>query len=74
MLFRSDIADAIKTARELALLPYTQRTVTEKRGRGGRGDRDSRGPRSSERDYNDVTEESVVEDDVVDAGAEGGEE
>ena len=48
--------------------------MTEKRGRGGRGDRDSRGPRSSERDYNDVTEESVVEDDVVDAGAEGGEE
>ena len=35
-----DIAEAIKTARELALLPYTQRTVTERRG-GGRGrDRD----------------------------------
>jgi small subunit ribosomal protein S18 len=43
-----DIAEAIKTARELALLPYTQRTVTERRG-GGRGrDRDGgrgRGPR-----------------------------
>jgi ribosomal protein S18 len=39
-----DITDAIKTARELALLPYTQRTVTERRsGRGGRDDR--RGPR-----------------------------
>jgi small subunit ribosomal protein S18 len=38
-----DIAEAIKTARELALLPYTQRTVTERRG-GGRGrDRDGRG-------------------------------
>ena len=37
-----DIAEAIKTARELALLPYTQRTVTERRG-GGRGrDRDGR--------------------------------
>src|SRR5579863_10044505 len=37
-----DVTDAIKTARELALLPYTQRTVTERRrGRdGGRG----RGP------------------------------
>ena len=28
-----DIAEAIKTARELALLPYTQRTVTERRAR-----------------------------------------
>jgi small subunit ribosomal protein S18 len=34
------VAVAIKTARELALLPYTQRTVAERgggRGRGGRG-------------------------------------
>jgi small subunit ribosomal protein S18 len=38
-----DVTDAIKTARELALLPYTQRTVTERRGRGGRDG--SRGPR-----------------------------
>ena len=38
-----DIAEAIKTARELALLPYTQRTVTERRG-GGRG-RDREGGR-----------------------------
>src|ERR1051325_9641132 len=41
-----DVAVAIKTARELALLPYTQRTVTERgggrgpgRGGGGRGER-----------------------------------
>ncbi len=27
-----DVTDSIKTARELALLPYTQRTVTERRG------------------------------------------
>jgi ribosomal protein S18 len=39
-----DVTDAIKTARELALLPYTQRTVTERRG--GRGNRDDRGPRT----------------------------
>ncbi len=39
-----DVTDAIKTARELALLPYTQRTVTERRG--GRGSRDDRGPRT----------------------------
>ena len=33
-----DVAIAIKTARELALLPYTQRTVSERGpGRGGRG-------------------------------------
>jgi small subunit ribosomal protein S18 len=39
-----DVAVAIKTARELALLPYTQRTVTE-RGRGPRGERGERGER-----------------------------
>ncbi len=33
-----DIAQAIKVARELVLLPYTQRTTTERPGgRGGRG-------------------------------------
>jgi small subunit ribosomal protein S18 len=33
-----DVAIAIKTARELVLLPYTQRTTTERPGgRGGRG-------------------------------------
>jgi small subunit ribosomal protein S18 len=37
-----DVAMAIKTAREVALLPYTQRTVTE---RGGRGEGRGRGPR-----------------------------
>jgi len=34
-----EIALAIKTARELALLPYTQRTVTERSGGRGRGGR-----------------------------------
>jgi small subunit ribosomal protein S18 len=39
-----DVAQAIKTARELVLLPYTQRTVTERPGgRGGRGSREGRG-------------------------------
>src|SRR5579863_2681157 len=38
-----DVQVAIKTARELALLPYTQRTVNE-RGPG----RSSRGPRREE--------------------------
>jgi len=40
-----DIAAAIKTARELVLLPYTQRTVTERPGGRGRGDRPERGDR-----------------------------
>jgi len=40
------LAQAIKTARELVLLPYTQRTVTERPGgRGGR-DRGERGERA----------------------------
>src|SRR5579863_7550255 len=40
------IALAIRTARELVLLPYTQRTVTERGGgRGRRGERGERGER-----------------------------
>jgi len=38
------LAQAIKTARELVLLPYTQRTVTERPG--GRRDRGDRGDRT----------------------------
>ena len=61
-----DIADAIKTARELALLPYTQRTVTERRGgRGGRNDRGDRGDRG---DRNDRRPRS---DDATEATASG---
>jgi small subunit ribosomal protein S18 len=50
-----DIAEAIKTARELVLLPYTQRTVTERPGarrgeRGDRGDRPDRGDRGDRPD------------------------
>src|ERR1700743_2539234 len=41
-----DVAGAIKTARELALLPYTQRTPPAGPGGGGRG-RPSRGGPSS---------------------------
>ena len=40
-----DIAAAIKTARELILLPYTQRTVTERPSGRGRGERPERGDR-----------------------------
>ena len=60
-----DVGDAIKTARELALLPYTQRTVTERRGgrgRDGREGRDDRGPRipRPSRDSADAPVESPV--------------
>src|SRR6202011_2593035 len=41
-----DVATAIKTARELALLPYAQRTVSERGpGRGGGGGGRPGGPR-----------------------------
>lgn len=60
-----DVTDAIKTARELALLPYTQRTVTERRG--GRGNRDDRGPRGPRPDRDAVAApvEADVDTDVL---------
>jgi len=47
-----DVAIAIKTARELALLPYTQRAVSERGPGRGRPSRDDRGrpPRDADRD------------------------
>ena len=47
-----DVAIAIKTARELALLPYTQRAVNERGPGRGRGSRDDRGrpPREGDRE------------------------
>jgi small subunit ribosomal protein S18 len=63
-----DVTDAIKTARELALLPYTQRTVTERRG--GRGNRDDRGPRTPrpDRDAGDAPVETKDDDAPVVTG------
>jgi small subunit ribosomal protein S18 len=66
-----DVGDAIKIARELALLPYTQRTVTERRGgRGGRNDRGDRGDRRGPRA--DEGAETVESPEAIDAveGAE----
>jgi small subunit ribosomal protein S18 len=69
-----DVTDSIKTARELALLPYTQRTVTERRGGRGRDDRGPRGPRPDRDAAERTTEveaavvnviEETVESDVV---------
>jgi len=48
-----DVAVAIKTARELALLPYTQRTVSERGGPRGRRRRDEEG---SDRDRPDTAD------------------
>ena len=64
-----DVTEAIKTARELALLPYTQRTVTERRGGrgrdGGRDDR-GRGPRP-EREAPEASVEATVAVDADEA-------
>jgi small subunit ribosomal protein S18 len=55
-----DVAIAIKTARELVLLPYTQRTTTERPGgQGGAG----RGRRDEERSLSaDATSTAVADD------------
>jgi small subunit ribosomal protein S18 len=71
------LAQAIKTARELVLLPYTQRTVTERpTGRRDRGDRaertlsDSMGSESPRRESQvEVLEATEVEVELSD-GAE----
>ena len=58
-----DVAEAIKTARELVLLPYTQRTVTERPARRDRGDRPERSDRGPRRDEA-ASEEAEVADEV----------
>ena len=79
-----EVAVAIKTARELALLPYTQRTVSDKAGRDGRGGRGGpRGPRpdavrDTDGDVADVAlvdgeagvDDVLADDDAVPASAE----
>ena len=63
-----DVTDAIKTARELALLPYTQRTVTERRG--GRGGRDDRRPRDAEAPESVEAIEEAAIDEALEAPAD----
>src|SRR5437764_14682355 len=65
-----DVAVAIKTARELALLPYSQRTVTERgagRGSRDRSDRSDRPQRDRDSDglVADVADEVVVDEEGV---------
>ena len=54
-----DIANAIKNAREMALMPYTKRVAQTRTGRGGRdgGERGERGPRADR----DQVQQSQVE-------------
>lgn len=62
-----DVAVAIKTAREIALLPYTQRTTTERGPRGGGGRGPGRGPREDRDETLDVDVADVPGiDDVLD--------
>ena len=51
------VADAIKVAREMALIPYATRVTTQRSNRGDRGDRGPRGPRRDDR----ATEEASGE-------------
>jgi small subunit ribosomal protein S18 len=63
-----DVAIAIKTSRELALLPYAQRTLSERgggRGGSGRGGPRRDGPRRDDADA--VTLEDTVAPDVLDS-------
>jgi small subunit ribosomal protein S18 len=64
-----EVAVAIKTARELALLPYAKRTVAERLGgRGGRGG--GRGPGGPGRPREDREEQSEAPAAVGEASAE----
>ena len=70
-----DVAVAIKTARELALLPYTQRTTSERPGgRGGRGRGGDRGPRPEASVEAGEAPETTDETELAAVGAEGDEE
>ena len=65
-----EVAVAIKTARELALLPYAKRTVAERLGgRGGRGG-GGRGPGGPGRPREDREEQSEAPAGAVEASAE----
>jgi small subunit ribosomal protein S18 len=68
-----DIANAIKTSREVALLPYTQRTTTERASRGPRPDRrrgDDETPSAAEQLGVDLGSDGDEDEDLVAVGAE----
>jgi small subunit ribosomal protein S18 len=59
-----DVAVAIKTARELALLPYTQRTTSERPGGRGTGRPGGRGPGSGPARSSDSAGDGEAETDI----------
>jgi small subunit ribosomal protein S18 len=72
-----DIAVAIKTSRELALLPYSQRTTTERSSRPPRSDRrrgDDETPTAAEQlgvDLGGEDDDAEVDEDLETAAAAG---
>lgn len=65
-----EVAQAIKNAREMALLPYANRITTQRGGKGdrpGRGDRDGgpRGDRDRDRDREEAAAPEAATDEVV---------
>ena len=68
-----DVAKAIKLARELALIPYHQRVVSQRKGdrRRGRRDRDdSRSENMSDEDMDDVVMAETPADDFVEMASD----
>ena len=68
-----DVAKAIKLARELALIPYHQRVVSQRKGdrRRGRPDRDdSRSENMSDEDMDDVVMAETPADDFVEMASD----
>lgn len=67
-----EVANAIKVAREMALLPYTKRVASQRT----RPARDGRPPRGAENEAaTDVSDETTTDETTTDAeGADSGEE
>ena len=64
-----EVANAVKVAREMALLPYAKRVAsTRTGGRGRDGGRD--GGRGRDESVNDTANDTVTDDEVVDQVAE----
>ena len=67
-----DIANAIKNAREMALMPYTKRVAQTRTGRGGRDG--ERGPRVEKDQVLENQVEAIESDDVETADDAEGDE